>query len=109
MDAAPGTRIIWAVTEIKKRRFPRAAPFLIQLILILFLVVFRLAFGGRATRPGLILVEGMRSQEQVVGGLAGALLSVFLGSPFIIAGGLKIVYDLILFRCFKASQGVRRV
>ncbi len=36
--------------------------------------------------------------------IAGALLSVSVGSPFIIAGGLKIVYDLILFRNFKASK-----
>lgn len=35
---------------------------------------------------------------------AGALLTVFPGSPFIIAGSLKIVYDLILFRSFKASN-----
>ena len=36
--------------------------------------------------------------------IAGALFSVFLGSPFIIAGGLKIIYDLILFRSFKKSH-----
>jgi MFS family permease len=36
--------------------------------------------------------------------VAGALSSVLLGSPFIIAGGLKIVYDLILFRSFRASK-----
>lgn len=36
--------------------------------------------------------------------VAGALLSVFLGGPFIVAGGLKIVYDLILFRSFKTSN-----
>ena len=36
--------------------------------------------------------------------VAGALFSVFLGAPFIIAGGLKIVYDLILYRSFKASN-----
>lgn len=36
--------------------------------------------------------------------VAGSLLSVFLGSPFIIAGGLKIIYDLILYRNFKASH-----
>ena len=36
--------------------------------------------------------------------MAGALLSLFPGSPFIIAGGLKIVYDLILYRNFKASN-----
>ncbi|HIJ87111.1 MAG TPA: MFS transporter [Desulfuromonadales bacterium] len=36
--------------------------------------------------------------------VAGALLSVSMGSPFIIAGGLKIVYDLILYRDFKASR-----
>ncbi|MDD5285510.1 MAG: MFS transporter [Desulfuromonadaceae bacterium] len=35
---------------------------------------------------------------------AGALFSVFLSGPFIIAGGLKIVYDLILYRSFKASH-----
>jgi MFS family permease len=36
--------------------------------------------------------------------LCGALFSIFLSGPFIIAGGLKIVYDLILFRNFKASN-----
>jgi predicted MFS family arabinose efflux permease len=36
--------------------------------------------------------------------VAGALLSLFPGGPFIIAGGLKIVYDLILYRNFKASN-----
>jgi len=36
--------------------------------------------------------------------LAGALFPVFLGGPFIVAGGLKIVYDLILYRSFKASN-----
>lgn len=36
--------------------------------------------------------------------VAGALLSVFPGGPFIVAGGLKIVYDIILFRSFKASN-----
>ncbi len=36
--------------------------------------------------------------------VAGALLSLLPGSPFIIAGGLKIVYDLILYRSFKASN-----
>jgi MFS family permease len=35
---------------------------------------------------------------------AGALLSVFSGGPFIVAGGLKIIYDLILYRSFKASN-----
>jgi MFS family permease len=35
--------------------------------------------------------------------VAGVLFSVFLGGPFIVAGGLKIVYDLILFRNFKVS------
>jgi MFS family permease len=36
--------------------------------------------------------------------VAGALLSVFPGGPFIVAGGLKILYDLILFRSFKTSN-----
>ena len=36
--------------------------------------------------------------------LCGAVFSVFLSGPFIIAGGLKIMYDLILFRNFKASH-----
>lgn len=35
---------------------------------------------------------------------AGALFSVFLGGPFIVAGSLKIMYDLILYRSFKASK-----
>lgn len=36
--------------------------------------------------------------------VAGALFSVYLGGPFIVAGGLKILYDLILFRGFRASH-----
>lgn len=36
--------------------------------------------------------------------VAGALLSVFIGGPFMVAGGLKIVYDLVLYRNFKASN-----
>ncbi|MEI7817471.1 MAG: MFS transporter [Desulfuromonadales bacterium] len=36
--------------------------------------------------------------------VAGALLSTFLGGPFIVAGGLKIIYDIILFRSFKAAN-----
>ncbi len=36
--------------------------------------------------------------------VAGALLAIFPGGPFIISGGLKIVYDLILYRSFKASN-----
>lgn len=36
--------------------------------------------------------------------VAGAMLSLFMGGPFIVAGGLKIVYDLILYRSFKASN-----
>lgn len=36
--------------------------------------------------------------------VAGALFSVLLGSPFMVAGGLKIVYDVILYRSFKASN-----
>ncbi|MDD2897336.1 MAG: MFS transporter [Desulfuromonadaceae bacterium] len=35
---------------------------------------------------------------------AGALFSVFLGGPFIVAGGLKIIYDLILYRNFKSAN-----
>ena len=35
---------------------------------------------------------------------AGALMAVFPGGPFIIAGGLKIIYDLILYRNFKVSN-----
>jgi len=36
--------------------------------------------------------------------VAGALFSLFLGSPFIVSGGLKILYDLILFKSFKSSH-----
>lgn len=41
--------------------------------------------------------------------VAGALFSLFPGSPFIIAGGLKISYDLILYRNFKASNVANKV
>ena len=56
----------------QQRRRPEAAPLLIQLMMNLFLVVFRLSLDGRAAGAGLVLVEGMGSQEQVVGGFAGA-------------------------------------
>lgn len=36
--------------------------------------------------------------------VAGALISSFAGGPFIIAGGLKIIYDLILYKSFKSSN-----
>jgi len=36
--------------------------------------------------------------------IAGVLLSLSLGAPFIIAGTLKIVYDFMLFRSFRASK-----
>jgi len=36
--------------------------------------------------------------------VAGALFTLFLSGPFIVAGGLKIIYDLILFRSFKAAN-----
>jgi len=36
--------------------------------------------------------------------VAGAMLALFPASPFIIAGGLKIVYDLILYKSFKSSH-----
>lgn len=40
---------------------------------------------------------------------AGALFSLFPGGPFIIAGGLKIFYDLILYRNFKAFNVADKV
>lgn len=36
--------------------------------------------------------------------MCGALFTMFLSGPFLVAGGLKIMYDLILFRSFKASH-----
>jgi hypothetical protein len=38
--------------------------------------------------------------------LAGPLLAVpaLAGLPFLIAGGLKLVYDLLLYRSFKSSE-----
>jgi predicted MFS family arabinose efflux permease len=36
--------------------------------------------------------------------LAGALFSVFMSGIFIIAGGLKIGYDLLLYRSFRKSK-----
>jgi MFS family permease len=41
--------------------------------------------------------------------VAGAMLPVFAGGPFFIAGGLKIIYDLILYRSFKASGSADEV
>jgi hypothetical protein len=41
--------------------------------------------------------------------VAGAMLPVFAGGPFFIAGGLKIIYDLILYRSFKASGSADKV
>ncbi len=44
-------------------------------------------------------------------GLAGALLAVpaLAGAPFLLAGGLKILYDLLLYRAFRAADlGVAR-
>jgi MFS family permease len=39
--------------------------------------------------------------------LAGPLLAIpaLAGAPFFIAGGLKILYDLLLYRSFQASEG----
>ena len=39
--------------------------------------------------------------------LAGPLLAVpaLAGAIFLVAGGLKLVYDLLLYRGFKASEG----
>jgi MFS family permease len=41
---------------------------------------------------------------------AGALLtnSALLGAPFFVAGGLKIVYDILLYRSFRVPKGQNR-
>jgi MFS family permease len=36
--------------------------------------------------------------------LSGALIGPFMAAPFFLAGGLKIVYDLLLYRSFKAIK-----
>lgn len=36
--------------------------------------------------------------------LSGALLGTYLAAPFLLAGGLKIVYDLLLYRSFQAVR-----
>ena len=38
---------------------------------------------------------------------AGAFLSnsVLLSAPFFVAGGLKVVYDILLYRSFRAVKG----
>ncbi len=36
--------------------------------------------------------------------LSGFLLTSFIGAPFFLAGGLKIVYDLLLYRSFKTLK-----
>jgi MFS family permease len=33
--------------------------------------------------------------------LSGILMATSLSAPFLVAGGLKIVYDLLLFRAFR--------
>jgi hypothetical protein len=40
-------------------------------------------------------------------GFTGALLSnpMLLGAPFFVAGGLKIIYDVLLYRSFRAVTG----
>jgi MFS family permease len=35
--------------------------------------------------------------------LGGMVMGVSLGAPFLLAGGLKIVYDLLLFRAFRSA------
>jgi hypothetical protein len=39
-------------------------------------------------------------------GFAGALLSnpMFFGAPFFVAGGLKVIYDLLLYRSFRTAS-----
>jgi len=39
-------------------------------------------------------------------GFAGALLSnsMFFGAPFFVAGGLKVIYDLLLYRSFRTAN-----
>jgi MFS family permease len=41
--------------------------------------------------------------------IAGALLSnpVLLGTPFFVAGGLKIIYDILVYRSFRQVKGER--
>jgi hypothetical protein len=43
--------------------------------------------------------------------LAGAMLGVpaLLGAPFLLSGGLKIVYDLLLYRSFRAHHAPSEV
>lgn len=37
--------------------------------------------------------------------LSGLLLAAgYMAAPFLVAGGLKIVYDLLLYRSFRAMQ-----
>lgn len=36
--------------------------------------------------------------------LSGALLATLISAPFFLAGGLKVVYDLLLYRSFKALR-----
>jgi hypothetical protein len=36
--------------------------------------------------------------------LSGGLLALSMHAPFLLAGGLKIIYDLALYRSFKALK-----
>ncbi|HEX6564194.1 MAG TPA: MFS transporter [Chthoniobacterales bacterium] len=44
-------------------------------------------------------------------GIAGAFLSnpLWFGAPFFVAGGLKVVYDLLLYRTFARSEGPKTI
>jgi hypothetical protein len=36
--------------------------------------------------------------------LSGLLITTSLGLPFFVSGGLKIIYDLLLFRVFRGRR-----
>ena len=44
-------------------------------------------------------------------GIAGAFLTspTLFGAPFFVAGGLKVVYDLLLYRCFARGEAPKRI
>jgi len=69
---------------------------------------YTMAVGGPEERSAAAGVTGIaRSVGAAISpGIAGAFLSNprWFGAPFFVAGGLKVVYDLLLYRTFARSE-----
>jgi hypothetical protein len=89
--------------------------FLAREALVQMDVPARQAFVAAVTRPGervyAFAVTGLaRNVGWAVGpGLAGWSVALFgLGAPLVLGAGLKMAYDLLLFRSFQGEQAAVR-